>query len=74
MSYLNPHTPVAQKVADELVFRRFQGEGVNFFKSLAPPPLKLLMRIFWEIPIKALPAFIFQWVLYEDHVLSQMFL
>ena len=26
----NPHTPVAQKVADELVFRRFQGEGVEF--------------------------------------------
>ena len=28
---VNPHTPVAQKVADELVFRRFQGEGVEFF-------------------------------------------
>ena len=28
---LNPHTPVAQKVADEVVFRRFQGEGVEFF-------------------------------------------
>ena len=27
----NPHTPVAQKVADEVVFRRFQGEGVEFF-------------------------------------------
>ena len=27
----NPHTPVAQKVADEIVFRRFQGEGVEFF-------------------------------------------
>ena len=23
--------PVAQKVADEVVFRRFQGEGVEFF-------------------------------------------
>ena len=30
---LNLHTPVAQKVADEVVFRRFQGEGVEFFKS-----------------------------------------
>ena len=29
--YLNPHRPVAQKVADEMVFRRFQGEGVEFF-------------------------------------------
>ena len=27
----NPHTPVAQKTADEVVFRRFQGEGVEFF-------------------------------------------
>ena len=29
-SLFNPHTPVAQKVADEVVFRRFQGEGVEF--------------------------------------------
>ena len=28
---LNPHMPVAQKVADEVVFRRFQGEEVEFF-------------------------------------------
>ena len=28
---VNPHTPVAQKVADELVFRRFQGEEVESF-------------------------------------------
>ena len=32
------------------------------------------MRIFWKIPILALPDFIFQWVLYQDHVLSQMVL
>ena len=30
-SYPNPHMSVAQKVADEVVFRRFQGEGVEFF-------------------------------------------
>ena len=30
---LYPHTPVGQKVADEVVFRRFQGEGDDFFKS-----------------------------------------
>ena len=29
---VNPHTPVAQKVADEVDFRRFQGEGVEFFE------------------------------------------
>ena len=28
---LNPQAPVAQKSADEVVFRRFQGEGVEFF-------------------------------------------
>ena len=27
---VNPHAPVAQVVADEVVFRRFQGEGVEF--------------------------------------------
>ena len=27
----NPQSPVAQKVADEVVFRRFQGEEVEFF-------------------------------------------
>ena len=28
---VNPHTSVAQKVADEVVFRCFQGVGVKFF-------------------------------------------
>ena len=28
---LNPQAPVSQKIADEVVFRRFQGEGVEFF-------------------------------------------
>ena len=51
---LKPHAPVAQKVADEVVFRRFQVEGVEFFfKSdlTDPPPLRFLMRIYWKIPI-----------------------
>ena len=50
---LNPQAPVAQKVADEVVFRRFGGEGVEFYKSdlTAPPPLRFLMRIFWKISI-----------------------
>ena len=36
---LNPQAPVAQKIADEVVFRRFQGKGVEFFfnrTSLTP--------------------------------------
>ena len=37
---VNPQTPVAQKFAGEVVFRRVQGEGVAFFKSdLTDPPL-----------------------------------
>ena len=28
---INPQVPVAQKITDEVVFRRFQGEGVEFF-------------------------------------------
>ena len=31
--FINPQAPVAQKVADAVVFRPFQGEGVDFFKS-----------------------------------------
>ena len=48
----NPHTPVAEKVADEVVFRRFQSEGVEFFfNRTSLTPLRFLMRIFWKIPI-----------------------
>ena len=28
---VDPQAPVAQKIADEVVFRHFQGEGVEFF-------------------------------------------
>ena len=28
---INPQAPVAQKIADEVIFQRFQGEGVEFF-------------------------------------------
>ena len=35
----NPQAPVAQKTADEVVFRHFQGEEVDFLKSdLTDPP------------------------------------
>ena len=34
----NPHTPVAQKVANKVVFRRFQ---VEFFKSDLTGPLQI---------------------------------
>ena len=41
-SYLNfnPQAPVAQKIADEMVFRHFQGEGVELFlkSDLTDPP------------------------------------
>ena len=49
--YFNPHTPVTQKAADEVVFRRSPGEGVESFKSdlTAPLPLRFSKRIFWKI-------------------------
>ena len=28
---INPQAPVAHKIADEVVFRQLQGEGVEFF-------------------------------------------
>ena len=28
---LNPQAPAAQKIADEVLFGRFQGQGVEFF-------------------------------------------
>ena len=37
MAKSNPHTPVAEKIADEVVFRRFQSEGAEFFKISLPP-------------------------------------
>ena len=50
-------------MVDEVVFRRFQGEGVEFFLNRTSlTPLGVLMRIFWKLPIEALPDFIFQWV------------
>ena len=27
---INPQAPVAQEIADKVIFRRFQGEGVEF--------------------------------------------
>ena len=37
--YFNPQAPVAQKIADEVVFCHFQGEAVEFFESdLTDPP------------------------------------
>ena len=51
LHFINPHTLVSQKVADEVVFRRFEGKGVEFFKSDLTDPLRFLMRIFWKIQI-----------------------
>ena len=49
---VNPQAPVAQKIADEVVFRCFQGEGVEFFLNRTwLTPLRFLMRIFWKIQI-----------------------
>ena len=42
----NPHTPIVQKVADEVVFRRFQGEGVKCFKTDVTDPPQIFDAVF----------------------------
>ena len=72
---VNPQAPVAQKIADEVVFRRFQGEGVAFFfKSYLNDPLspQIFVAHLLENTDLSPSRFHFQWVLYQDHVLSQM--
>ena len=34
LNKIKPRTPDTQKVADEVIFRRFQGEGVEFQSDL----------------------------------------
>ena len=34
---INPQAPVAQKTVDEVLFRHFQGEGVDFFLNRTSP-------------------------------------
>ena len=72
---VNPHTPVAQKVAYEVVFRLFQGEGAEFFfkSDLTDVPLIFDAHLLKNTDLSP-SRFHFQWVLYQDHVLSQMVL
>ena len=47
---VNPHVPAAQKITDEMIFRHFQSEGVEFFSNQTSlTPLRFLMLIFWKI-------------------------
>ena len=41
---VNPQAPVTQKIADEVVFRHFQGEGVEFFKSDLTDPAQIFNK------------------------------
>ena len=75
MNTFTPHAPIAQEIADKMVFRRFKVKESSFFKSdLTDPPTQIFDRIFWKMLIWVLPALIFQWFLYQDHVLSQIIL
>ena len=52
---INPQAPVAQKIADKVVFRRFQGEGVEFFVNRTSLiPVRSLMRSFGKYRFKPL--------------------
>ena len=60
---INPQAPVAQKIADEAVFDISKVKESSLFNRTLLTPLRFSMRIFWKIPILALPDYIFQWVL-----------
>ena len=50
---LNPKTPIALKITDKVVFRRFRGEGVEFFKSdLTDPPSEFFCASFVKYRLK----------------------
>ena len=72
--YLTLTRPLPRKLRMRWFLDVSKVKESSFFKSDLTDPLRFLMRIFWEIPLYALTAFIFQWVLYQDHVLSQMVL
>ena len=55
-------------------FRRWRSRVFFLNRTSLTSPLRFLMPIFWKLPILALADFIFQWVSYQDHVLSQMVL
>ena len=66
--------PLREKLRMGWFFDVSKVEESSFFNRTSLTPLRFLMRIFWKIPIKALPDFIFKLVLYQHHVLSQMVL
>ena len=57
--YVDPQAPVAQKIADEVVFRRLQGEGVEFFKIGPHWPPQIFDAHFLEITDLSPPRFNF---------------
>ena len=65
--------PLRRKLRRRWFFDISKVKESSFVKSDLTDPLRFLMRIFWKVPIQVLPDFIFQWVLYQDH-LSQMIL
>ena len=61
--------PLRRKLWMKCFFDVSNVKESNFFfirTSLTFPPPKFLMRIFWKIPIQALPDFFFKWFLYQD--------
>ena len=70
---INPHTPVAQKVAVEVIFRHFRGEGVEFFTSDLTVPPQIFEAHHLENTKLSPSSFHFSvGFLYQDHILSQM--
>ena len=65
--FVDPQTPVAQKVVDDVVFRRFKGEGFEFF-WIGPlwPPSDFWCASFGKNQFKPFQLSFFSGFLYQD--------
>jgi len=61
-TYFNFQAPVVQKIVDEVDFRHFQGEGVEFFQSdLTDPPQIFDAHLLENTDLRT-SRFRFEWV------------
>ena len=68
LSTLTLRRPLRRKLRMRWFFDVSMVKESSFFKSdLTDPPPQIFYAHLWKIQIEALPDFIFQWVLYQDH-------
>ena len=73
--YFKPQAPVAQKMRMRWFFDVSKVKESSFLKSdLTAPPPQIFVAHLLENTDLSPSIFHFQWVLYKDHILSQMVL